>query len=36
MIEAKYKERALLAYRDGLPIPEEPELGVDDSQAVND
>lgn len=26
MIEAKAKERALLAYRDGLPIPEEPPV----------
>lgn len=30
MIESKCKERALLAYRDGLPIPEVEDLGVED------
>jgi hypothetical protein len=29
MIEAKCKERALLAFRDGLPIPEDPANGDD-------
>jgi UV DNA damage endonuclease len=29
MIESKCKERALLAYRDGLPIPDDDEAGAD-------
>lgn len=40
MIESKCKERALLAYRDGLPIPEvvvgeEPPLAEDEEVALN-
>lgn len=34
MIEAKCKERALLAFRDGLPIPEDTDDAVD-SQALD-
>ena len=30
MIESKCKERALIALRDGLPIPEVDDLGVED------
>jgi len=36
MIESKCKERALLAYRDGLPIPEDPiDSGDEDEGVVN-
>jgi UV DNA damage endonuclease len=36
MIESKCKERALLAYRDGLPIPEDPIDSGDEDEGVVD